>query len=146
MTSLDLGQVMKYELKNKLLQEQLNSLSDGDFIKRLNEQTLDGCSPDLAFSVKFGKPVGNYCHRFSIAFQVDEILIHKEYDASRWNSYPQVIPPEGVPLRLEIWRQRNGHREVARLFASYKGSSFYEAEGRQIFIGKGDDVQFKSWE
>lgn len=37
---------MKYELKNKLLQEQLDSLSDGDFSKRLNEQTLDGCSPD----------------------------------------------------------------------------------------------------
>lgn len=92
---------MKYELKNKLLQEQLDSLSDGDFSKRLNEQTLDGCSPDLAFSVKFGKPVGNYCHRFSIAFQVDEILIHKEYDASRWNSYPDVTPPEDVLMRVE---------------------------------------------
>lgn len=137
---------MKYELKNKLLQEQLNSLSDGDFIKRLNEQTLDGCSPDLAFSVKFGKPVGNYCYRFSIAFQVDEILIHKEYDASKWNSYPKVVPPEKVPLRIEIRRASDNHQTVQRLCAQYVGSSWYTDDVRPIFINQGDDVQFTSWE
>ena len=146
MTSLDQGQVMKYELKNKLLQEQLNSLSDGDFIKRLNEQTLDGCSPDLAFSVKFGKTVGNYCHRFLTVFQVKEILFHEEYDASKWNSYPKVVPPENVPLRIEIRRASDNHQTVQRLCAQYVGSGWYTDDVRPIFINQGDDVQFKSWE
>lgn len=146
MTSLDQGQVMKYELKNKLLQEQLNSLSDGDFIKRLNEQTLDGCSPDLAFSVKFGKTVGNYCHRFSIAFQVNEILIHKEYNPHNWNVFPDVTPPEGVPLRIEIRRVKDNYETVQRFCGYYKGSIWYDDKGWLISIDEGDDVQFKSWE
>ena len=137
---------MKCELKDKVLHQRLDRLSDGDFSKRLNELTLDGFSPDLAFSVKFGKTVGNYCHRFLTVFQVKEILIHEEYDASKWNSYPKVVPPENVPLRIEIRRASDNHQTVQRLCAQYVGSSWYTDDVRPIFINQGDDVQFTSWE
>lgn len=136
---------MKYELKDKVLHQQLDRLSDGDFSKRLNELTLDGFSPELTFVVKFGKPVG-YCHRFLTAFQAKEILIHEEYDASKWNSYPKVVPPENVPLRIEIRRASDNHQTVQRLCAQYVGSGWYTDDVRPILINQGDDVQFTSWE
>lgn len=136
---------MKYELKDKVLHQQLDRLSDGDFSKRLNELTLDGFSPEFTFVVKFGKPVG-YCHRFLTAFQAKEILIHEEYDASKWNSYPKVVPPENVPLRIEIRRASDNHQTVQRLCAQYVGSGWYTDDVRPILINQGDDVQFTSWE
>lgn len=136
---------MKCELKDKVLHQRLDRLSDGDFSKRLNELTLDGFSPEVTFAVKFGKPVG-YCHRFLTVFQVKEILIHEEYDASKWNSYPKVVPPENVPLRIEIRRASDNHQTVQRLCAQYVGSSWYTDDVRPIFINQGDDVQFTSWE
>lgn len=136
---------MKCELKDKVLHQRLDRLSDGDFSKRLNELTLDGFSPEVTFAVKFGRSVG-YCHRFLTVFQVKEILIHEEYDASKWNSYPKVVPPENVPLRIEIRRASDNHQTVQRLCAQYVGSSWYTDDVRPIFINQGDDVQFTSWE
>lgn len=74
-------------------------------------------------------------------------MLHKEdfeavYNPDAWNNYPEESPPEGIPLRIQISRGP----KLIRLFAYYKDSRFYDAEGRLIHIYKRDDVQFKSWE
>lgn len=91
---------MKYELKDRTFHMQLDSLSEGDFSKQLNAKMLEGATND-PFTVRFGKLVGSNLKRFEIAFQLEEILIHEEYNANQWNSYPDVTPPEGVLMRVE---------------------------------------------
>lgn len=90
----------KYRLRDQELQRHLDAISGGDFSMQLNEQSLDGLSPDLAVRVPYGGRLG-YLWRFVAVFRVDEILIQKEYDPDDWNSYPDVTPPEGVLMRVE---------------------------------------------
>lgn len=90
----------KYRLKNAELQRHLDAISGGDFSMQLNEQSLDGLSPDLAVRVPYGGRLG-YLWRFVAVFRVDEILIQKEYDPDDWNDFPDVTPPENVLMRVE---------------------------------------------
>ena len=93
----------KYRLKDQELQKKLDDLSDGDFSRQLNEESLDGCSPDFTFRVRFGGQVGT-CFRYSAVFRVDEIMIQEGYDPNAWNKFPEVTPPENIPMRVEfIW-------------------------------------------
>lgn len=136
---------MKYELKDRTFHMQLDSLSEGDFSKQLNAKMLEGATND-PFTVRFGNLVGSNLKRFEIAFQLEEILIHEEYNANQWNSYPKVIPPNNVPLRLEIRKSSNYHEVVLRRCAYYSGGYWCNEEGRLYNIGDKDDVQFTSWE
>ena len=90
----------KYRLKDQELQKKLDDLSDGDFSRQLNEESLDGCSPDFTFRVRFGGQVGT-CFRYSAVFRVDEIMIQEGYDPNAWNKFPEVTPPDGVLMRVE---------------------------------------------
>lgn len=90
----------KYRLRDQELQRHLDAISGGDFSMQLNEQSLDGLSPDCMVRVTYGGRLG-YLWRFVAVFRVDEILIQKEYDPDDWNSYPDVTPPEGVWMRTE---------------------------------------------
>lgn len=89
-----------YHLRDRKLQQKLDDLSDGDFSRQLNEESLDGCSPDFTFRVRFGGQVGT-CFRYSAVFRVDEIMIQEGYDPNAWNKFPEVTPPEDVLMRVE---------------------------------------------
>lgn len=115
---------MKYELKDKVLHQRLDRLSDGDFSKRLNELTLDGCSPDFTFRVRFGGQVGT-CFRYSAVFRVDEIMIQEGYDPNAWNSYPEVTPPEGVRMRVE--KKGNNGRTIRDCAVYKNGHWIYDS-------------------
>lgn len=90
----------KYRLKDQVLQKKLDDLSDGDFSRQLNEESLDGCSPDFTFRVRFGGQVGT-CFRYSAVFRVDEIMIQEGYDPNAWNNYPETQPPMDLHMRVE---------------------------------------------
>lgn len=124
---------MKYRLKDVALQKKLDELSNGTFSELI--ATSGGV---FAREDKSLLKIGN--GRFIV-------VLHKEdfeavYNPDAWNNYPEVSPPEGIPLRIQISRGP----KLIRLFAYYKDSRFYDAEGRLIHIYKRDDVQFKSWE
>lgn len=89
-----------YHLRDRKLQQKLDDLSDGDFSRQLNYQSLDGLSPDFTFRVWFGGQVGN-CFRYSTVFRVDEILIQEGYDPNAWNNYPETQPPMDLHMRVE---------------------------------------------
>lgn len=123
----------KYRLKDAALQKKLDELSNGTFSELI--ATSGGV---FAREDKSLLKLGN--GRFIV-------VLHKEdfeavYNPDDWNNYPEVSPPEGIPLRIQISRGP----KLIRLFAYYKDSRFYDAEGRLIHIYKRDDVQFKSWE
>lgn len=123
----------KYRLKDQELQKKLDELSNGTFSELI--ATSGGV---FAREDKSLLKIGN--GRFIV-------VLHKEdfeavYNPDAWNNYPEVSPPEGIPLRIQISRGP----KLIRLFAYYKDSRFYDAEGRLIHIYKRDDVQFKSWE
>lgn len=89
----------KYRLKDAALQKKLDEISGGDFSRQLNEESLDGCSPDFTFRVRLGWQVGT-CFRYSAVFRVDEIMIQEGYDTNAWNKFPEVTPPENTWMRV----------------------------------------------
>lgn len=91
----------KYRLKDAALQKKLDEISGGDFSRQLNEESLDGCSPDFTFRVRFGGQVGT-CFRYSAVFRVDEIMIQEGYDTNAWNKFPEVTPREHLDARNTV--------------------------------------------
>lgn len=122
-----------YRLRDRKLQQKLDELSKGTFSELIATSGAIFAREDKSL-LKLGN--GRFI-----------VVLHKEdfeaiYNPDAWNNYPEVTPPEGIPLRIQISR---GHALI-RFFAYYKDSRFYDAEGRLIHIDKRDDVQFKSWE
>lgn len=88
----------KYRLKDRELQEKLDAISGGDFSKRLQ----DPAKSEKGFAVAYGDfPEINGLRHLSL-FLADEIEEVPEYDPSTWNEWPNVEPPEGVLMRIEI--------------------------------------------
>lgn len=89
---------MKYRLKDRELQENLDAISGGDFSKRLQ----DPAKSEKGFAVAYGDfPEINGLRHLSL-FLADEIEEAPEYDPTRWNVWPNVEPPEDVGMQIEI--------------------------------------------
>lgn len=97
---------MRFELKDKGLQKQLDEISDGDFSRWLNNTFYGRIIKIRPFTeIHFGQIVaedGTLFHRFTVRVREDEIEEIPEYDPHKWNPYPQVTPPECVPMRVEF--------------------------------------------
>lgn len=93
---------MKYRLKDQELQRHLDAISGGDFTDVLNANDLefdeDGLT-EIAFgSSAHGKTF--IAEKFSVTLLKDEISF--QYDPDDWNACPEVTPPEGVRMRVEL--------------------------------------------
>lgn len=91
----------KYRLKDSNLQHHLDAISGGDFTDVLNANDLefdeDGLT-EIAFgSSAHGKTF--IAEKFSVVLLKDEISF--QYDPEAWNSFPEVMPPEDVLMRVE---------------------------------------------
>lgn len=94
---------MKFRLKNKDLQVQLDALSGGDFSRRLDE-LMTGEPVNLWANMCGAKTVQitfGETREFSVRIPVDDIEEVHEYDPHGWNDFPEVEPPEGVLMRVE---------------------------------------------
>lgn len=94
---------MKFRLKNKDLQVQLDALSGGDFSRRLDE-LMTGEPVNLWANMCGAKTVQitfGETREFSVRIPVDDIEEVHEYDPHGWNAFPEVEPPEGVLMRVE---------------------------------------------
>lgn len=91
----------KYRLKDQELQKKLDEISNGDFSRQIegNLQNIKGRgTTDADYRLFFGElPV----NRFSMLLYEHEIEIFEEYDPNDWNSFPEVMPPEDVLMRVE---------------------------------------------
>lgn len=127
---------MKYRLKDLELQEKLDAISGGDFSKRLQ----DPAKSEEGFAVAYGDFHEINGLRHLSLFLADEIEEVPEYDPNAWNEWPDVKPPEGVDMRVEVL-SKDG--EVI-----FKGASVFVTDAWNIGGHWYDDrrVRFRPWD
>ena len=133
---------VKYRLKDRKLQEKLDAISGGDFSEKLNTEAQKRFSPVLArevFTVYFGD-FDALANRFSVLFELNEVEEVPEYDPRRWNEWPDVEPPEGVDMRVEVL-SKDGK-------VIFKGASVFITDAWNIGGHRYDDgrVRFRPWD
>lgn len=122
---------MKYRLKDRVLQQKLDELSDGDFSARLHKEReliKDSFKKEPRLhALWFGEG-----SQFSAALYADMLEEVREYDPHGWNDFPEVEPPEGVWMRVE-WREGVvKHLAVARYEAWGGGKEFLWVSDKRI--------------
>lgn len=88
----------KYRLKDQELQKKLDDISGGYFSDAMKGITIDGFKvfPNpIPFRLGDDGPVA------AIQLLSKDIEPYIEYDPNDWNPYPEVMPPEGVLMRIE---------------------------------------------
>lgn len=140
---------MKYRLKDRDLQRKLDDITAGGFSKVLEKKI------DVTF----------FCEEFlflgagSIRVRLFESAFEEvpEYDPNKWNLWPDVEPPQDVPLRIEVREpDKDLHTPEPRFgkirkkaCACFDGSDwcFWPGKpfGAYIDIEKGEVVRFRPW-
>lgn len=144
---------MKYRLKNREFQQELDKLSNGEFSKELQEQR--GMYSPRPFIED--KLLIICCDdRDNVVVQMripyDEIEEINEYDPNTWNSYPEVTPPEGVLMRVEcdgdrklrtclVFKNGQWHYESGVRFGNREDGAYYDHERGLIVVRR-----FRPWE
>ena len=82
----------RYELKDKEKQRMLEKLLP-DFDQKLR----------WAYSEGMNREMGGVDDLVTIRihFRLDDVELVEAYDPNKWNNYPEVTPPEEVPLYVE---------------------------------------------
>lgn len=141
---------MKYRLKDQEFQKKLDEISDGDFSRQMEGhlQDIRRCgTTDADYRVFFGQMSGQseLVNRFSMLLYGHEIEPVKEYDPNDWNSFPEVTPPEGVPMRVEAYFKVA--KTMCKLCATFKDGNWYENDGQPInFYTTAEVKRFRPWE
>ena len=142
----------KYRLKDRELQKKLDEISDGDFSRQIegNLQNIKGRgTTDADYRLFFGELPGRYeiVNRFSMLLYEHEIEVFEEYDPNDWNKFPEVTPPDGVLMRVEI-EYPDG--DVSRACSIFKDEVWWEAvNGEPIdeeVTSIGKVKRFRPWE
>lgn len=97
---------MGYKLKNRVLQKNLDDLTNGDFSRQLKDVTpmTDEDIINVSFGERVDKPIiGTFkpC-RFTARFLTSELEEIQEYNPKDWNPFPEVTPPSEVDMRVEL--------------------------------------------
>lgn len=85
---------MALHLKDRVMEQKLNELSNGEFSKILNESDMK--NPNcICFTIDKKEDI-------ELSVYLRPEAIEPEYDPHKWNEYPAVTPPEGVLMRVEF--------------------------------------------
>lgn len=96
---------MKYRLKDKAMQANLDALSGGDFSKKLETEAQRKFVGVLNREVVYlyWGDFDALANRFSTLFELDEVEEIQEYNPRSWNEWPNVEPPKNTSMRCEVW-------------------------------------------
>lgn len=133
---------MTWHLKDRELEKKLIAI-DPDFIEQLQKKEVVGTK---AYSIHFGDYVlsGSIgSPRFYACFAQSELEDVPEYAPNRWNDFPLVTPPEGVPMRVESVCGQCVFRECA-IFD--KGAWKNERDGKPTDLLLGEVKRFRPWD
>ena len=106
--------MIRYELKDKERQACLENALPGfseDFQAACEDEFRDSSSY-VRVLLSINDEVFRNCQ---VLILKSAISAKKEYDPKKWNKYPEVTPPEGVPLRCEGLHEDTGHKFRAAL-------------------------------
>ena len=138
----------KYILKDKVLYDWLCENSD-DFDKEFQKACAQGFENTWEFVyISFlPKKTSVLCNdNVDIAFKKIAIDFEEVYDPHAWNDYPEMMPPEGVLMRVENVSNGILHRSCA----IFGGANWHlTADGHAVY-SEGftlDNVKrFRPWE
>lgn len=126
---------MKYRLKDQELQKKLDELSKGTFSELIATSGSVFAREDKSL-LKLGN--GRFI-----------VVLHKEdfeavYDPDNWNNYPEVMPPEGVLMRVEFVYDGILRRNCA-IFEN--GAWYIAADRKALYDFTIDNVKrYRPWE
>lgn len=153
--------MMKYRLKDKYTQRLLDEISNGDFSVQLQKVSDDMLSSLTGPGVNFGglarvvdDRFRNLAPRFSFRFHKDEVEEVPQYDPTKWNEWPEVEPPEGVLMRVEVkYRDRDLDTPEPQFWkirerccAIFNGSCWRHEDGSLILFQMDRLVRFRPWD
>ena len=94
---------MTWHLKDRELEKVFEAYSGGNFVNALNYSIEnENIDSDFIVYVEFGREfLGPDFAENCLCFRTDELEEVCEYNPHGWNEYPNVIPPEGVLMRVE---------------------------------------------
>lgn len=125
----------KYRLKDQELQKKLDEISGGSFTESLESIKKPSC---IVFQARNGGPA------MSVNLMKQDIEQFLEYNPNDWNVFPDVTPPEGVPMRVEC----QGYDRTLRTCFVYKQGAWHYESGVTF---KGDETalqvrRYRPWE
>lgn len=147
---------MSYRLKDKELQKKLDTLSNEN---RFSEQLQKVCESEYAdlekyVCVKFGKDFltgykdyngDESVNRFYACILKNDIEQYKDYNPKGWNKFSEIEPPEGVWMRLNIFRSNTREQHLYRKAAKYVHGAWRFESGEEIHLEDQDDICFCPW-
>ena len=129
---------MRYRLKNRALQAHLDRATKGAFSELLED--CEGVEIEV--------------NGIRLEIETDPI---KEFDPTKWNEWPEVQPPQDVPLRIEVREPDLGPGTLNPQFgkirrrdcACFDGFDWLywtkDGFGSRIKIEEGEVVRFRPW-
>lgn len=104
---------MKLRLKDREQQAWLDKMTGGIFSEALN------LFPEVNDKIEI-----QFNDKTVVTIKRDDLEIVDEYDPDFWNVYPEVTPPEGVPMRVEC---QGAYRTLRTCLVFKKGAWHYES-------------------
>lgn len=135
----------RYELKDSGRQAALEKALPG-FEEALQNSCKNQFNDPTNFvnvAIRNDKGVGYEC---LICIQKNAILVKGTYDPNKWNNYPGVTPPIGVPMRIE-YKTCKGH--IGGILALFFDGMWHRCtpDGTTCFLPLDRDVKrFRPWD
>lgn len=131
---------MKYRLKDKDAQAALKKNAPALYkaFQLACEDQFEDTTGIVGFSI---------CD-FYVTIGKDYIEAYDDHGPNKWNHYPEMTPPEGVPLQFQVVCDAYGQcHPTYRRCAIFKDGKWYEENGRDElkFDPVGDDIWFMRW-
>lgn len=109
---------MTLHLKDRVIEQKLNELSNGEFSKILNESDMK--NPNcICFTIDKKEDI-------ELSVYLRPEAIEPEYDPHAWNEYPDVTPPFDKDMRVEL---DDGLRYCARYHKFSDGCFWVSTNG-----------------
>ena len=126
---------MALHLKDRVMEQKLNELSNGEFSKILNESDMK--NPNcICFTIDKKEDI-------ELSVYLRPEAIEPEYDPHAWNEYPDVTPPFDKDMRVEL---DDGLRYCAR-YHKFSDGCFWVSTNGTCFPNYLNDkvVRFRPW-
>lgn len=135
---------MKYCLKDHARQEALEKA-----LPQFTSKLQEACN-GTPYKRRESLLVQNNDPEFFLCWQVQipssEIEAFAEYDPSKWNPWPEVIPPEGVMMRVEC-ANGNKYAQIYRRFEKDGTYGWAWQDGTRMANSAVEQiVRFRPWE
>lgn len=127
---------MTLHLKDRVMEQKLNELSNGEFSKILNESDMK--NPNcICFTIDKKEDI-------ELSVYLRPEAIEPEYDPHNWNEYPKVKPPFDTDMRVEL---DDGLRYCAR-YHKFSDGCFWVSTNGACFPNYLNHkvVRFRPWE